>query len=145
MKIVAKNRRARFDYEVVDTLTAGIVLTGPEAKSCRMGHVDLAGAYVSFYGGHALLKHLKIAAYPFAANIPHEPERDRILLLQKSDRDRLRAESAEKGITIVPLEVQAGRHIKVVLAVVRGRKTIDKRRVIKERDIEKRLRTGREL
>lgn len=145
MKIVAKNRRARFDYEVVDTLTAGIVLTGGEVKSCRMGHVDLSGAYVSFRGDTVTIKHLKIAAYPFAAGAPHEPGRDRVLLLTRQECERLRAQSAEKGVTIIPLEVHAGRYIKVVLALVRGRKTIDKRRVIKERDIQKRLRTGKEI
>lgn len=146
MKIVAKNRRARFDYEILETIVAGIVLSGQEAKSCREGHIDLSGSYVSFHGGKPQLKQAKIRPYPFASGLTdYNPGRDRQLLLGKKEAETLRTMLEQKGISIIPLEVQAGRYIKVVLALARGRKTIDKRKVMKERDIEKRLRQGREI
>jgi SsrA-binding protein len=142
VKTVAKNRRATFDYEIFDRMTAGIVLSGQEAKSAREGHADLAGAYVSFRGNVPILKHLKIRRYRFAADIgDYDPARDRVLLLKKSEAAKLKVMSEQKGVAVIPLEVQAGTFIKVVLAVARGRKTVDKRSRIKERDVEKRLRT----
>ncbi|MBI3618845.1 SsrA-binding protein SmpB [Candidatus Peregrinibacteria bacterium] len=146
MKIVAQNRRARFDYEILESVEAGMLLTGPEVKSCRAGQVSLAGAYVSFLGGKPMLKHAKIAKYAYAASIAdYDPERDRELLLGKSQSVRLQLSVAEKGISIIPLEVHAGKYIKVLLALARGRKTIDKRQRIKEREIERKLREGREI
>ncbi|TSC59116.1 MAG: SsrA-binding protein [Candidatus Peregrinibacteria bacterium Greene0416_19] len=151
MKVVAHNRRARFDYEILDTVEAGIVLIGGEVKSCRGGQVNLSGAYVSFLGGKPFLKKAKISAYKFAALQPgarapgYEPERDRELLMKKSEAERLRARAEEKGMTIVPLEVRAGKYIKVLLGVGRGRKTLDKRQRIKERETSRRLREGRDL
>ncbi len=146
MKTVAQNRRARFDYEITETLEAGIVLTGQEAKSCRGGHVDVRGAYVSFSGGKPIVKGMKIAKYAFASGIDgYEPGHDRPLLLKKAEAERLASLSAEKGISIIPMEVHLGRHIKVVLGVARGRKTVDKRARIKERDVERRLKKGEEL
>lgn len=145
MKVVASNRRARFDYEILDTLEAGIMLTGSEAKSCRMGRISLAGAYVSFRGSVPILRHATIAKYPFTTDPSYEPERDRPLLLKKREAEKLRALSAEKGVTIIPLEVHAAAFIKLRLGVARGRKTIDKRKVIKEREVKRKLREGREV
>ena len=146
MKAVANNRRARFDYEITDTVLAGIVLTGQEAMSARSGHIDMSGSYVSFQHGKALIKHLKISPYKFASDPDgYDPGHDRFLLLSKAESIRLQEFAEQKGITIIPLEVQAGKFIKVLLGIGRGRKTIDKRRVIKERDVEKRLRQGKEI
>ncbi len=142
MKTVAQNRRARFEYAISETLLAGMLLSGPEVKSCRAGHVDLSGAYVSFLGSAPVLKHLTIAPYRFALPDAFDPKRDRTLLLSKREIERLQSASGEKGVSIIPLEVQAGRHIKVLLGIGRGRKTIDKRQRIKEKDVEKRLRRG---
>lgn len=145
MKAVAANRRARFDYEITDTVLAGIMLSGQEAKSCRMGHVDLSGSYVSFHGGKPIIKHLKISPYKFASQLDgYDPGRDRPLLLTNGEIEKLQVASEQKGITIIPLEVQAGKFIKILIGLGRGRKTIDKRKKIKERDIERRLRSGRE-
>lgn len=141
VKTVGQNRKARFDYQILETVLAGIMLTGAEAKSCREGHTDLAGAYVSFRGDTPVIKHLKISPYRFAADQGHEPERDRVLLLKQTEILRLKEQSEQKGIAVVPLEVQAGRHIKVLLGIGRGRKSIDKRHAIREREVEKRLRT----
>lgn len=145
MKVVAQNRKARFDYDIVDTVEAGIVLTGGEVKSCRLGQVSLAGSYVSFVSGKPVLKQAKISLYAYAGNQPdYEPGRDRLLLLRKSELERLDSAQAEKGVAIVPLEVKAGRHIKVLLGLAKGRKTIDKRQRIKDREMSKRMRMGRE-
>ena len=142
MKVVAVNRRARFDYDILETFEAGLVLTGPEVKSSRNGGVSLAGAYVSFLAGKALLKNAKIAPYKFAAKMPHEVERDRELLLKGKEAERIASLANEKGVTVIPLEVRAGRFIKVLLGVARGRKTIDKRQAIRKREVERRLRRG---
>lgn len=145
-KIVAKNRRARFDYEILDTVQAGIVLTGPEVKSCRMGHMDLSGAYVSFLHNIPSLKQSKISPYPFASALENfSPGRDRVLLLKKSEAEKLQMQSTQKGISIIPLEVHAGKYIKVLLGIGRGRKTIDKRQAIKDREMGQKLRKGEEI
>ncbi len=146
MKTVAQNRRARFDYAITDTVEAGIVLTGPEVKSARLGNVNLAGSYLSFLGGKPVLKNASIAPYSYAAHDPdYQPGRDRVLLLRKAESDRLQAAVAEKGVTVIPLEVKAGKYVKVVLGIGRGRKTIDKRQRIRERETGRRLREGREM
>jgi SsrA-binding protein len=143
MKAVATNRRARFDYEISDTVMAGIMLSGQEAKSCRAGHIDMSGSYVSFQSGKAHIKHLKISPYKFASGLEsYDPGHDRLLLLKKAEMEKLQSLSDQKGVTIIPLEVQAGRYIKVLIGIGKGRKTIDKRKVIKERDIERRMRKG---
>lgn len=145
MKIVADNRRARFDYEILDTVEAGLMLTGGEVKSCRSGHANLSGAYVSFFGGKPVLKKMKISPYAFAAQPDYQPERDRPLLLKKSELARLQARIAEKGLAIIPLEVRAGKYIKVLLGVGRGRKKTDKRARIREREVSRGIREGREV
>lgn len=142
MKKVADNRRARFDYDIAETIEAGIRLTGPEVKSCRAGQVNLAGAYVSFVGDTPVLKHMKISHYAYARKDDQEdPGRDRELLLKKKELERMEALQNEKGTSVIPLEVRAGKFIKVVLGIGRGRKRMDKRQKLKERSIEKRLRT----
>lgn len=145
MKTVAQNRKARFDYEILETMEAGVVLTGPEAKSCREGHVSLAGSYVSFFGGAPVLKNASISKYTYAASVPdYDPLRQRTLLISKRDAARFASAIAEKGITLIPLEIKAGRFIKVVLGLGRGRKRHDKRAKIKEREISKKLKRGEE-
>ncbi len=145
MKIVSQNRRARFDYEILETVEAGLALTGPEVKSCRLGHIHLAGSYVSFLGGVPFLKNAKISAYAYAKGQDHKEIRDRLLLLNAREVAKLERAVEEKGIALVPLEVHAGAHIKILLGLGRGRKNIDKRRVIKEREVGRRVREGREI
>lgn len=146
MKIVAQNRRARYDFEILETTEAGMMLTGQEVKSCRMGHINLAGAYVSFLSGKPILKNAKISPYPFASGLKdYVPDRDRELLLKRSELKKLISKAEEKGMTVVPLEIRAGKHIKVLLGVGRGKKRHDKREKIKEKDIERKLKQGREI
>ena len=146
MKVVAKNRKAHFDYEIVDTLEAGLVLEGHEVKSCRLGNVNLAGAYVSLQSGSPMLKGAKISTYPFASGLDsYEPGRERLLLLKKKDIEKLTSALQEKGVSLVPLEVRAGKHIKVLLGLGRGTKRYDKRQNIKEREMKRKLRQGDEV
>lgn len=145
MKAVAQNRRARFEYELIDTFEAGMHLLGWEAKACRMKLADLSGAYVSFHGGKPMLKKMTIRPAPFMSGIdPAETTRDRLLLLHAKELATLQAAADEKGMTIVPLEVKAGRHVKIVIAIGRGRKRFDKRQKIKERESKKRAKMQRD-
>ncbi len=145
MKTVAVNRRARYDYELLDRYEAGLMLTGSEAKSCRSGHVNLAGSYVSFTNGKPVLKNASIAPYAFSGpEVIHAEKRDRDLLLKKNEVEKLIRASEEKGMTIVPLEVKAGKFIKLVIGIARGRKKLDKRQAIKERETSRRIREGTE-
>ncbi len=145
MKVVAQNRRARYDYEIIGTTEAGIMLTGSEVKSCRKGHIHLSGSYVSFLNGKPMLKGAGISKYAFSGpNIAHEEHRDRPLLLKKNELAKLQRVSEEKGMTIIPLEVRAGKFIKIVIGLGRGKKKQDKRQAIKEREVGRRLREGRE-
>ena len=142
MKTVGQNRKARFDYEILETVLAGVILSGSEVKSCRAGHVDLAGAYVSFLGSIPVLKHMKISPYRYSSPTAHEIGRDRTLLLKKAEMKKLQEAAEQKGVSVIPLEVQAGKFIKVLLGIGRGRKTIDKRHAIRKREVERRLRQG---
>lgn len=146
MKVVADNRRARFDYAISDTLEAGVMLTGQEVKACRAGQVNLAGAYVTFLRDRPVLKKIKISPYKFASGLDdYDPERDRPLLLKKSEQRKLQSAVEEKGVTVIPLEVRAGKFIKVLIGLGRGRKKYDKRQKIKERETGRRMREGREV
>ncbi len=144
MKTVASNRRARYDYDILDTFEAGVILTGQEVKSCRVGNVSLSGSYVSFLGGKPVMKGMKIGKYAYASG-EYDPGRDRTLLLRGSEVARLQSELNEKGVTLIPLEVKAGKYIKIVLGLGKGKKRYDKRQKIKEKDIKRRLKEGREI
>ena len=146
MKTVASNRRARYDYQILDTFEAGIVLTGQEAKSCRAGNVNLGGSYVSILKGKPVLKGAKIARYAYASvAADYDPGHDRTLLLRKNELAKLETQLNERGVTLIPLEVKAGRHIKVILGLGKGKKRYDKRQKIKEKDVKRRLKEGREI
>jgi len=143
MKVVAQNRRARYDYEILDTVEAGLILTGQEVKSCRSGNANLAGSYVSFLHGKVVLKGAKIAKYTFASNLEdYNPSRERPLLLGKKDVRKLQSSLDEKGMTLIPLEMRAGKYIKILLGLGKGKTRLDKRQKIKEKDIRKKLRRG---
>ncbi|MDD4628730.1 MAG: SsrA-binding protein SmpB [Candidatus Peribacteraceae bacterium] len=145
MKVTAQNRRARFDYEILETTEAGIVLTGQEAKSCRMGHVNLSGAYVSFLREKPVLKNMGISRYTYASkNEPYDERRDRDLLLSATEIHKLQTKTEEKGMAVVPLELHVGKFVKVLLGLGRGRKKVDKRHRIKEREVERKLKSGGE-
>ncbi|MDE2670546.1 MAG: SsrA-binding protein SmpB [Chloroflexota bacterium] len=133
--IVAQNRRARRDYEILDRYEAGLALTGSEIKSIRMGKVDIQGAYGRIRNGEAWLLDAYIAPYQNAGYINHEARRDRKLLLHKKELRRIREALDERGLTLVPLNMHLKRGMaKVELGVARGIKRYDKRRKIRERE-----------
>jgi SsrA-binding protein len=145
MKIVSQNRRARFDYEITETLEAGMILTGPEVKSCREGHISLAGSYVLIQKGKAILRNATVARYQYAAGLEsYDPSRERELLFKKIQINHLSSVVDQKGMTIVPMEVRAGKYIKILVGIGRGKKKFDKRSSIKKREVKRRLREGRE-
>jgi len=141
---LATNDRARYDYELLDKLEAGLVLTGQETKSAKTGHLKLKGAHVAFTRGEAVLVGAHIARYPKAGPLPdYDPERSRKLLLHKRELERLRGKREELGLTIVPLRayMKAGR-IKIEIAIARGKKQFEKRETIKKRDIDRQVRSA---
>jgi SsrA-binding protein len=149
-KLVASNRRARFDYEILDTLEAGIELRGPEVKSLRAGKASLNEAYAVLRAGEAFLVNAHINPYEQAGRENADPRRERRLLLHKREILRLQGQVAERGRTLVPLALyfRSGR-AKVELALARGKKRFDKRETIQrreqEREVARALRTrGRE-
>jgi len=134
-KLISENRRARYDYELLDRFEAGIVLTGTEVKSLREARVTLAQSYADIRGGEVWLVGADIAEYGHGNIANHEPGRDRKLLLKRSEIESLVAKVREKGQTLVPtrLYFKDGR-VKVELALARGKERGDKRRALVERD-----------
>ncbi len=140
-RTVSTNRRARFDYEVLDTVEAGLVLTGTEIKSIREGRANLAHAYARPEDGELWLLGAHIAEYSHGDADSHDPARPRKLLLHREQIRRLTKQVAERGLTIVPLRLYLKRHLaKVELGLGKGRKRYDKRRAIVERDREREAR-----
>ncbi len=139
-KIVTQNRRARHDYEIVDTYEAGLVLVGSEVKSLRAGNANLKDSFVHIADGEAWLVGAYIAPYAFSRLGGHDPERRRKLLLHAREIERLRAALAEKGLSLVPLSLYFTKgKAKVELALGRGRRQYDKRQAIKAKDQKKEM------
>ena len=138
-KLVAENRKARFNYEIEDTLEAGIVLTGSEVKSLRTGKANIAESYASNEGGELFLINAHIAEYPGAARDGHEPTRHRKLLLHRKEMARLFGAIQRQGMTLVPLRLyfNARGIAKLQLGLGRGKKVHDKRETQKKRDWER--------
>src|SRR4026209_1262089 len=139
-KLIAENRRARHDYTFLERVEAGIVLSGSEVKSLRQGHAVLQRAYADARDGEIWLVGLHIPPYEQASIEPHDPDRDRKLLLHRRQIEQLSSKTAEKGLTLVPtrLYFKDGR-AKVEIALARGREGRDKRRDIAERETKRRL------
>jgi len=135
------NRRARHDYHILDTMEAGIMLTGAEVKSIRSGQANLAEAHCIIKNGNVLLIGCHISAYKPAAAQNLDPTRSRKLLLHKQEIRKLIGKLKEKGITLVPLKLYFNEHgfAKLELGLARGKKLYDKRQAIKERDIKRDL------
>jgi SsrA-binding protein len=136
IQIKGDNRRARFDYELIETFEAGIELVGSEVKSLRVGHVNLGEAYAAVKGNELFLLNSNIPEYREANRFNHTPKRPRRLLLHRKQIDRLSIAIAREGLTVVPLKIffnLRGR-VKVDIALGRGKKQADKRETIKTRD-----------
>ena len=134
-KVVASNRKARHNYDILETWECGVVLTGSEVKSLRAGQVQLKDAYGEVRRGEIWLENLHIAPYQFAREGGHDPERPRKLLLHKREIDALIGKVNEQGLTLVPLLIYFSQGLaKVELALARGRRKYDKRQAIRARE-----------
>lgn len=131
-----KNRRATFDYEILDTYTAGIVLTGTEIKSIRLGKASLVDTYCVIDHGEVWAKNTYIAEYFYGSYNNHTARRDRKLLLSKKEITKLVRQSSDPGYTIVPLRIFINERglAKMVIGVARGKKSFDKRQSLREKD-----------
>ena len=141
-KIQINNRRASFDYEFLETYTAGIVLVGTEIKSVRAGKASLADAYCYFDNlGQLYVRNLNISPYFWASWGAHEPKRDRKLLLTRRELKHLSQAVKEKGLTIVAvrLYIAENGYAKLLIALAKGKKVFDKRQSIKEKDISREM------
>jgi len=137
-KLVATNRKARHEYEILETVEAGIVLRGPEVKSVRAGKVGFQDAFARLERGEAFLYSLHISAYDQANRFNDDPLRTRKLLLRRQELRKLAGRVEEKGLTLVPLELYFRRgYAKVLLGLARGRKFYDKREKLKQRTQER--------
>ncbi|KQZ33074.1 SsrA-binding protein [Mesorhizobium sp. Root552] len=135
-KVAAENRKARFNYEVLDTLETGLVLSGTEVKALRGGHANIQESYASFEGGEIWLINSYLPEYLQANRFNHEPRRRRKLLVSKREMARLSQSIEREGMTLVPLKIyfnDKGR-AKLLLAIARGKKLHDKRETEKQRD-----------
>lgn len=140
-RTLVKNRRARFSYEILETVEAGISLQGTEVKSIRDGKANIQEAYGDIRNGEVFLVGSHISPYTHGSWTNHEPLRDRKLLLNVREIHRLQGMVAEKGLALVPLQLYLkGRLVKVQLGVGRGKKLGDKREDIKRRDQEREIR-----
>jgi len=135
IKLIAENRKARHDYLIVDQYEAGLVLTGTEVQSLRLGKANLKDSYAKVEDGEVWLYQMHISPYPFAYYDNHDPLRARKLLLHKREILRLYAKANEQGHTLVPLKLyfKAGK-AKITLALAKGKREFDKRETLRERD-----------
>ncbi len=135
-KVVAHSRRARYDYEISETYEAGLMLTGTEVKSLRAGQASLNEAYAGERDGAFFLFNATISEYKQASRFNHEPKRPRKLLLRRKEMHKLFGALKRKGITLVPISIYFNHRgcAKLEIGVGQGKKEIDKRETIKERD-----------
>ena len=141
MKSLALNKRAKYDYEILETLEAGLALKGYEVKAIKIGHISLKGAYVSIKDDQAYLLNAHISAYQ-PKNMPkdYDPERARKLLLHKKEIQHLVGKSKEKGLTLVPIKVYTKKsRVKLEFGVGKGKKKVDKRQGIKKREVKRKI------
>ena len=136
MKLITKNKKADFEYFFAESVEAGIVLTGAEVKSAKLGHANINDAFCLIRGGECWLKNAFIAAYEKGSAFNPEERRDRKLLLHRDEIDRIEGKINRKGYTLVPRKVYfKDNRIKVEIGVAEGKKLHDKKQTIKERDI----------
>lgn len=138
-KINIKNKKAYFDYELIEKYVAGIELLGTEIKSIRMGKVSLVESYCVFHGRELFIKGLQIAEYPWGSHFNHEPGRERRLLLTRKELNKLQRKVKESGLTIITLRVflSSSGYAKLEIALAKGKKQYDKRETIKRKDTQR--------
>lgn len=135
-KVIAENRRARFDYFIDERITCGIVLEGTEVKSVKNGSISFNDAFAEVINNEVFVRGLHISEYSYSSIFNHNPDRQKKLLLKKDEIKRLKRKVDQKGYTLIPLDffIQKGL-VKVTLGVCRGKKEFDKRATIRERDL----------
>ncbi len=134
-KTITNNRKARYEYEIIDSYEAGLVLQGTEVKAVREGRVNLSDAYARFIRGELWLIGMHISPYTKATMESHEPLRNRKLLLHQQELKKIHRQIQEKGLTVVPLKIYLKGHlIKAAIGMARGKRKYDKRAAIAERD-----------
>jgi SsrA-binding protein len=140
IKIVCQNKKARYDYEIIEVIEAGMVLLGTEVKSLRQGRANLKDSYARIREGELFLMQCHISPYTHAYYDNHEPDRARKLLVHKREIKRLQGKTQEKGLTLVPLKIyfKDGK-AKVELALARGKRSYDKRETLKRKTEEREL------
>lgn len=135
VKVVASNRKARHDYEIVDTFEAGLVLHGSEVKSLRDGKATIKDSFAHVKGGEVFLVGLYIGPHGFSRDGGHAPERTRKLLLHRREIDRIAGKLAERGLTLIPLQIYfKNGKAKMELGLGRGKRSVDKRHALKEKE-----------
>ncbi len=140
-KPLASNRKARHDYEILESVEAGLQLAGTEVKAMRLGRVQLKDAHVEIRDGQAYLVGVHVSPYSHGNRENHEPERPRRLLLHRREIDRLFGQVQQKGLTVVPLEIYLkGPWIKAELGLARGKKQFDKRETEKRKTLDREMR-----
>ncbi len=140
IKIIQENRKARHDFEIIETFEAGIVLLGPEVKSIKEGRVSLKDSYVEIKNGEAWIKKLHISPYEKNTVQKIDPERTRKLLLHKYEIKRLIGKVKEKGLTIIPLKVYLKNNlVKIEIGLVKGKKKYEKREELRKKAIEREI------
>lgn len=138
--VVARNRKARHDYEITATIEAGIELRGCEVKSLREGKINMSDAHAVWHSGQIILRNLHISPYKMASQEPLDPMRERRLLLHKKEIAKLRARVEQKGMALIPLEIYfKGKLVKIELGLGIGRKKYDKRQVIAKQESDRRI------
>ena len=142
--IQIKNRRASFDYEFLETYTAGIQLVGTEIKSIRAGKCSLQDAYCFFVGNELFVRGMNLALYHWGSWSQHEPVRDRRLLLNRKELRHLQQADKQKGLTIVAVKlfISENGFAKLLIALAKGKKEYDKRQSIKEKDVRREMDRG---
>ncbi|MEK7447261.1 MAG: SsrA-binding protein SmpB [Patescibacteria group bacterium] len=140
MKVIATNKKARFDYEILDTYEAGIVLRGPEVKSVKAGQISIKEAFATVRGEEVFLTNAHISPYKQASNIEQEPTRSRKLLLKKSEISSLVGKAKTQGLTLIPTKVYLKRgFVKVEIGLGKGKKKYDKREQLKKKDVKREI------
>ena len=146
-KNICENRRARFNYEILEKFEAGLVLTGSEVKSLRLGKGNLSDSYGIAIRGELWLINAHIDKYPAAGVFNHEEKRERKMLMQRREIDRLMGKIQEKGLTLVPLSLYFNKEgrVKISLGLGKGKKAQDKRETIKKRESDRELRRAMKI
>lgn len=143
MPTLAINKKGKYDYEILESFEAGLILLGHEVKSIRAGHLSLKGAFATLHDGTVLLHNMHVSPYKFAhIDASYSPTRSRPLLLRQSQIGKIAGQIRSKGLTLVPLSLYTkGKRIKVELGVGRGKKQFEKRAIIAKRTVDREIRT----